>query len=249
MSTIIAKEDVEREQAERAEYVKNIGIEYRFGCYEEKRPESCQLLGEYMEALQQNFASALAIFKKNCEERQYPKSCFKYGMYLLAGKECTPSLKKMLAPMKIACDADIRQGCRYLSLVYWNGEKDRPAESDLAEKYMKKACDLEDGEACWLLSTWYMGNKEKFKTTVQGEAKELDRTSLGSLPRNMEKSLEYAIRACEFDVPQSCANVSRMYKLGDGVPKDLDKAKKFAERAQEIMESLKYKDTTAGFTA
>lgn len=28
------EEEFEREQAERREYVKNIGIEYRFGCYE-----------------------------------------------------------------------------------------------------------------------------------------------------------------------------------------------------------------------
>ncbi|CAI5443443.1 unnamed protein product [Caenorhabditis angaria] len=242
-------EEVKREQDERAEYVKNIGIEYRFGCYEEKRAESCQLLGEYMEALQSNFKAAFQVFKKNCEEKEYPKSCFKYGMYLLSGKECEPSLKQMNKPMKIACDADIRQGCRYLSLVYWNGEKDRAADSKSAEKYMKKACELEDGEACWLLSTWYMGNKEKFKMKATGEAKELDRTSLGELQRDMAKSLEYAIKACEADIPQSCANVSRMYRLGDGIPKDLDKAKYFAEKAKEIMDVMKSKDTSAGFTA
>lgn len=28
------REEMEREQAERREYVKNLGIEYRFGCYE-----------------------------------------------------------------------------------------------------------------------------------------------------------------------------------------------------------------------
>lgn len=28
------REEAEREQAERREYVKNLGIEYRFGCYE-----------------------------------------------------------------------------------------------------------------------------------------------------------------------------------------------------------------------
>lgn len=178
-------EEVLKEQEERAEYVKNIGIEYRFGCYEvrnssiagckrffqEKRPDSCQLLGEYMEALQQNFQSALTIFKKNCDENSYPKSCFKYGMYMLAGKTEEKTLNKMIRPMTIACDANIPQGCRYLSLVYWNGEKDRKPDSQKAEQYMRKACELEDGEACWLLSTWYMGNKEKFKVTAAGEAK------------------------------------------------------------------------------
>lgn len=64
----------------------------------------------------------------------------------------------------------------------------------------------------------------------------------------MDKSLQFAIRACEMDIPQSCANVSRMFKLGDGVPKDLDQAKKYADRAKEIMETLRSNDTNAGFT-
>lgn len=97
-------EEAERAQKERQEYVKNIGIEYRFGCYEvrktcavfhflqEKRGDSCHLLGEYMEAIEQNFKTALILFKQNCEERKYPKSCFKYGMYILAGKGLQNSL-------------------------------------------------------------------------------------------------------------------------------------------------------------
>ncbi|WKX96093.1 hypothetical protein Q1695_012504 [Nippostrongylus brasiliensis] len=103
---------LEKTQEERKEYVKNIGIEYRYGCYEEKRADSCQLLGEYMEALEQNFKAAYTLFKQNCEERKYPKSCFKYGMYLLSGKECTPDLTKMIEPMEIACDGNLKQGCR-----------------------------------------------------------------------------------------------------------------------------------------
>uniref|UniRef100_A0A8L8Q1U6 Sel1 repeat family protein n=1 Tax=Heligmosomoides polygyrus TaxID=6339 RepID=A0A8L8Q1U6_HELPZ len=231
-------------QEERKEYVKNIGIEYRFGCYEEKRADSCQLLGEYMEALEQNFKAAFTLFKQNCEERKYPKSCFKYGMYLLTGKDLT----KMIEPMQIACDGNLKQGCRYLSLVHWNGEKHRPADSQKAEMYMKKACELEDGEACWLLSTWYMGNKEKFRTGPRGEKKEVERTSLGSLDRDMYKALEYGIKACELDIPQSCANVARMYKLGDGIEKNLDEAKKYVDRAKELVDAMKSTENVPGFT-
>lgn len=54
--------------------------------FQEKRADSCHLLAEYMEALEQNFKGAYTLFKQNCEERKYPKSCYKYGMYLLAGK-------------------------------------------------------------------------------------------------------------------------------------------------------------------
>ncbi|KAK0422841.1 hypothetical protein QR680_007819 [Steinernema hermaphroditum] len=241
------KEEADREQAERREYVKNIGIEYRFGCYEEKRADSCQLLAEYFEAMEQNAKAAFALFKANCENRKYPKSCFKYAMYLLAGKECEPSLKKMLEPLQVACEANIPQGCRYLSLVNWNGEEGRKPNSELAEKYMKRACDLEDGEACWLLSTWYMGPQTKFQMGKKG-SKEMDKTNLGSLERNMEKALEYAIRACDLDVAQSCANAGRMFKIGDGVPHDPDRAKAYLDKAKDIMENIKRRDSTTGFT-
>ncbi|VDL84503.1 unnamed protein product [Nippostrongylus brasiliensis] len=89
-----------------------MAIDYILNRMSEKRADSCQLLGEYMEALEQNFKAAYTLFKQNCEERKYPKSCFKYGMYLLSGKECTPDLTKMIEPMEIACDGNLKQGCR-----------------------------------------------------------------------------------------------------------------------------------------
>ena len=70
-----------------------------------------------------------------------------------------------------------------------------------------RACELEDSEACWMLSTWYLGPQTKFK--VKGGAIENKKRSLGELQRNADKALEYGIRACEMNVPQSCANVSR----------------------------------------
>uniref|UniRef100_A0A914RAP0 Uncharacterized protein n=1 Tax=Parascaris equorum TaxID=6256 RepID=A0A914RAP0_PAREQ len=139
MSTNVdEKAEAERIQAERREYVKNIGIEYRFGCYEEKRADSCHLLAEYMEAIELNTKGAFNLFKTNCEQKKYPKSCYKYAMYILAGKG-PPSLKKMIEPLETACQANI------------------------------PACELEDAQACWLLSTWFMGPTTKFITTSSGK--------------------------------------------------------------------------------
>uniref|UniRef100_A0A915PWD0 Uncharacterized protein n=1 Tax=Setaria digitata TaxID=48799 RepID=A0A915PWD0_9BILA len=224
-------EDFEREQAERREYVKNIGIEYKFGCYEEKRPEICQLLGEYMEAIEQNFKAAYNMFKTNCEKKGFPKSCFKYAMYRLSGRECEPSLKKTIEPLQKSCEANMPQGCRYLSLVYWNGENDREPDAKLAEEYMKKACELEDAEACWLLSTWYIGREAKFVTS--GARKPKRNPYIGELPRNIDLAIKYGIRACDFGCFQSCGNVARLYSLGDGVEHNPVKAKVYLEKAKE----------------
>uniref|UniRef100_A0AC35GLF3 Uncharacterized protein n=1 Tax=Panagrolaimus sp. PS1159 TaxID=55785 RepID=A0AC35GLF3_9BILA len=107
------------------------------------------------------------------------------------------------------------------------------------------ACDLEDSEACWMLSTWYLGPQTKFKT----KGGDLDKQKrLGQLEKNPEKALEYGIRACEMNVPQSCANVSRMFRLGDGIPKNLEKAKEYHDKASEIIELLKSRNVSAGFT-
>ncbi|MFH4976148.1 hypothetical protein AB6A40_002857 [Gnathostoma spinigerum] len=240
-------EEFEKVQAERREYVKNIGIEYRFGCYEEKRADSCHLLGEYMEAIERNFKSALSLFSLNCEQRKYAPSCFKYSMYLLAGKECEPSLSKTIPHLEISCESNIPVACRYLGLVYWNGEPTRLADPKKAEACMKKACDLEDAKACWMLSTWYLGPTAKFKR--KDEELETKYTHLmGSLERDMAASLEYGIRACELNVPESCANVGRMYKIGDGMEKNVEKAKEYYDKAKDIIKNLKERDVKPDFT-
>lgn len=44
----------------------------------------------------------------------------------------------MIEPLEKSCKANMAEGCRFLSLVHWNGEEDRKPNSELAEKYMKK---------------------------------------------------------------------------------------------------------------
>lgn len=53
---------------------------------QEKEPEACQYLGEYMEAIEKNMKGAYELFRKNCLEHKFPKSCYKYAMYRLMGK-------------------------------------------------------------------------------------------------------------------------------------------------------------------
>uniref|UniRef100_A0A1I7XP86 Uncharacterized protein n=1 Tax=Heterorhabditis bacteriophora TaxID=37862 RepID=A0A1I7XP86_HETBA len=43
-------------------------------------------------------------------------------------------------------------------------------------------------------------------------------------------------------------NPLRMYKIGDGIEKNLEEAKKYMEKAREIMEAMKSKDMSGGFT-
>lgn len=70
----------------------------------------------------------------------------------------------------------------------------------------------------------------------------MDQNRLGSLERDMEKALHYGKLACDLSISQSCANVARMYKLGDGIPKDLDLAKYYTEKAKAMIETMRKGD-------
>lgn len=166
----------EQEQAERKEYVKNIEIEYKYGCYEvgalkfvlisqcaaieEKLPESCQLLGEFMETVKKDFATAFKLFDDNCTMHQHPRSCYKVGAYLVSGKgegwnagmesdyysigasESKPDDEKAVRALTTSCFDSQKptvQACRLLGLIHWNGEKGvREPDSGLAENCMKR---------------------------------------------------------------------------------------------------------------
>lgn len=88
------------------EYLKNLHIEYQFGCLNEKKPEGneiindsnlifynilcfwivCHLLGDYNESIKQDSKEAIKIYKNNCDEFNYGRSCTKYGDYKVIGK-------------------------------------------------------------------------------------------------------------------------------------------------------------------
>ena len=67
------------------EYLDNLGIEYRFGCYSEKNPKACQLLGEFMESISKDRNSAFQIFESNCKINNHAPSCNKAGHYKIVG--------------------------------------------------------------------------------------------------------------------------------------------------------------------
>ncbi|VDK67239.1 unnamed protein product, partial [Onchocerca ochengi] len=103
------------------------------------------------------------------------------------------------------------------------------------------ACELEDVEACWLLSTWYIGRNAKFVTSSTTKIKKHN-PYLGELPRNIDLAIKYGVRACDLGCFQSCGNVSRLYSLGDGIERDPDNAKLYLNKAKEAYKRAKSGD-------
>ena len=71
------------------DYIENLGIEHRFGCYHERDPKACHLLGDYWEAIKKDYAKALKIYSTNCDEYNHGHSCHKVAGYKYVGKGCT----------------------------------------------------------------------------------------------------------------------------------------------------------------
>lgn len=78
-----------KDSEEVADYLENLGIEYRFGCYHEKDPKACHLLGDYLESIKKDFNKAFKLYTNNCDEYGHGHSCHKVAGYKFVGKGCS----------------------------------------------------------------------------------------------------------------------------------------------------------------
>lgn len=109
--------DLKKEE-EVKEYVENLGIEYRFGCYKEKKPEVCHLLADYLESIKKDFLKAATVYKTNCNDYKYGKSCLKYGNYALIGRgrdKSDPS--EALEYFEKGCELNDRTSCLHAGML------------------------------------------------------------------------------------------------------------------------------------
>lgn len=87
---------------------------------------------------------------------------------------------------------------------------------------MEKACNNQHSEACFVSSNIHFTGIEEV-----------------GLKPNKVKFLEYSIKACDLNELKGCINASVVYKKGDGVPINLELAKKYKEKALDIQKQIK----------
>lgn len=46
----------------------------------------CHLLADFLESIKKDYEKAAKVYKNNCDEYKYGRSCLKYGTYSLLGK-------------------------------------------------------------------------------------------------------------------------------------------------------------------
>ena len=57
-----------KDDTQSKEFIHNLGIEYRFGCYKEKKPELFHLLVDYLESIKKDYNKAAKVYRSNCDD-------------------------------------------------------------------------------------------------------------------------------------------------------------------------------------
>ncbi|XP_060534028.1 cytochrome c oxidase assembly factor 7 homolog [Cylas formicarius] len=220
-----------KSESEVKEYLNNLGIEYRFGCYSEKNPEVCHLLGDFLEAIKKDFEKAAKVYKNNCDEFKFGKSCTKYGNYNILNKGIkNGNYKTAYEYYNKGCELGDPQSCFHqgMLLVSQNEEQGVPYDISKGMECLSKSCDGSKAMACFYLSAQYILQARKL--TEQSPSADSNKV--------MQQAFKYALRACELGNPFSCANVSQMYAKGEGVEKNQELADKYKTKAKDMEKDI-----------
>lgn len=210
--------------------MENLGIEYRFLCYHEKRPDGCHLLGDYLEAVKKDFVKAGKVYKQNCDENNFGKSCYKYGGYLYLGKGLENADKvKAYEYFKKGCDNNNPESCFHAGSQLTSKKDDSiPKNYPLGLELLDKACSQNDAYGCYFTSSLYF---------------------LGApgIPKDLKKAFDYSCKACDLGNIYACANVSQMYTRGEGVEKNEKLGAEYRAKALDLQDQFKKKLPTITF--
>ncbi|KAK0183231.1 hypothetical protein PV327_001292 [Microctonus hyperodae] len=208
------------------EYLKNIYTEYKFGCEKEKNGNACHLLGDYMEGIKLDYKTAADIYKANCDDRNWPRSCAKFGGYKAVGRGCDLDMNSAYEYMKKGCNLGDARGCTKAGVMAISPsskyEEDRSTEISNGLNMLKKSCyEYDQEQGCFYLSTIYLG---ALKSEVEP---------------NLLEAYKLSLKSCEMGNPYACSNVSQMHARGEGAQKNQSLADIFKQRANELYREIK----------
>ncbi|XP_074040279.1 cytochrome c oxidase assembly factor 7 [Leptinotarsa decemlineata] len=237
-----------KSESEVKEYINNLGIEYRFGCYSEKKPEVCHLLADFLESIKKDFEKAGKVYKNNCDEYKYGKSCLKYGTYSLLGRGTKQSdFKQAYDYFEKGCNLEEPDSClnQALLLITKNDRPDIKQDVIKGMRLLEKACQAKNANACYYLSGMYIVGVKNDTTSNITDVSKADSAKHEefSVPKNMKKAFEFALEGCNLGNIYSCANLSQMYAKGEGTEKNQELAEKYKSITLEMQKEVQSNKT------
>ncbi|XP_022658893.1 cytochrome c oxidase assembly factor 7 homolog [Varroa destructor] len=210
-----------KDEEEVKQFLENLGIEYRFACLKEKKPDGCHLLGDYLEAIRKDFRRAAQVYQDNCNERGHGHSCHKFGNYAYFGKGTPEDRAKSFEYQIKSCNAGYPKGC-VMAGLHLTAEKGSGVPQDIEKgiSLLKRACDMGSHDGCH-------------------QASGICLTGRGVVAQNMKEAFELAVKGCDLGNIYSCHNVALMYERGTGVEKDKVKAEQYRSKVVDYKEQCK----------
>ncbi|XP_053620001.1 cytochrome c oxidase assembly factor 7 homolog [Plodia interpunctella] len=231
--------DLKKEE-EVKEYIENLGIEYRFGCFQEKKPEVCHLLGDYLESIKKDYKKAGNVYKTNCLDYKFGKSCLKFGNYTLVGRGKEKGDPVEALPyFEMGCELGDSTSCLHAGMLLTATGPNVNIKRDVPKgyNYLKKSCDQKDDMACHYLSGMYLTGVPKNPADYNPHNLEKNKNIDYLIKSDKKQAFNFALKSCEYGNMFACANVSMMYKKGDGVEKNPEEAKRYFEIAQKLQKA------------
>jgi cytochrome c oxidase assembly factor 7 len=204
-----------KDENEVKDYLNNLYIEYSFQCLSEKKADGCHRLANFLENIRSQYQEATELYKRNCDDYKYPRSCLVYSKNTALGRGCNKNFLESCRYSFTACDLDMAEGCLNAGICLSEevGGLSRNANESL--KYFNKACDAGNSIACIKL----------FEIFIRGKY---------DIKRDPPKAFEYAKKACEYNDLYGCVNASIMCRKGDGIKQDKILADEYRNKAEEL---------------
>lgn len=215
-----------KDKDELKKFINNLGVEYRFGCFEEKNHQACHLLGDYLLSISHEYSKAAKVYASNCVENKFGLSCNSYAKMVYKGQGVeAPDMKEALEYFLKGCDANEPISCYHagqlLTVHDKQVRKSLDLNSKLGIKLLEKSClSMDHPAACTYLHQVLLHGSE-------------------DLPADKEKSAAIAKIGCHLNEYQSCYNLSLMYRKGDGVEVDPEYVKYYQGRTRQCMKGHK----------
>ncbi|PSN55207.1 Cytochrome c oxidase assembly factor 7 [Blattella germanica] len=202
------------------EIVENIGAQFRYGCYNQKRPEACHLLAEFFETIKEDLHKAGIIYKSNCDDYKYGRSCFSYAHHKLLGRNGDSD--GAFHYFCKGCDLGVGESCLSAGLMCIGDGKHATRTKDYKKglQLLGKGCDSNQHFCCYFMGAVYMSGLPD-----------------ANIERDIAVARKYSEKGCALGSAMACQALSQMYLTGDGVPRDEQKAHDYRARAQQLHNS------------
>lgn len=221
------------------DFLKNLLIEYQFGCHREKKPEVCHLLGDYFEAITRDMKGAADVYKTNCDENDHAHSCRKFGGYASVGRGMEKNVANINTALKYfekGCKLGDGKSCFSQGYLLTSNSPDVSPDFMKGVECLKISCDKEVSNACNYLSGMYItGVRKDFELPKKDEIYNPNDYYLKS---DMKQAFKYAQMGCKLNDVFSCHNLSHMYSTGQGTEKNITLGAEFKKLSEELKKEI-----------